>query len=209
MEVHVGWASETGNTLDLMREFLNHCQEEHIKVASVQQLCKETELLPGIWIFFVSTTGQGSPPYRMRPFWKQLMAKNYKLKYPISLAVYSLGDSSYGDHFGMAARKLRQRLKMLGAQEFVEIALGDDMDPQGYRHAYLKTWRTEVTNFLRLNAKKFEGEPVQLRTPSLRNLEDELSLRSKRLRSFEQEGKENFLGNSTCVGRAGSVGRCA
>jgi sulfite reductase alpha subunit-like flavoprotein len=64
----------------------------------------------------------------MRPFWKRLMAKSYQLQKPFSFAVYSLGDSSYGDHFAMAARKLRQRLKMLGAQEFVEIGLGDDME---------------------------------------------------------------------------------
>jgi len=42
------------------------------------------------------------------------MKKSYKLINKIYFAVYSLGDSSYGDNFGMAARKLRQRLKMLG-----------------------------------------------------------------------------------------------
>jgi hypothetical protein len=47
------------------------------------------------------------------------MKKNYKLPHSIEFCVYSLGDSSYGDDFGMTARKLRQRLKMLGA---VEIA---------------------------------------------------------------------------------------
>jgi hypothetical protein len=30
-----------------------------------------------------------------------------------------MGDSTYGDNFGMAARKFRQRIKMLGAEEVV------------------------------------------------------------------------------------------
>lgn len=126
-------------------------------MSSIQQLTKEAVLRPGFWIFFVSTTGQGSPPHRMRPLWKQLMSKNYHLPTPFAFTVYSLGDSSYGDHFGMAARKFRQRLRMLGGQEFAEIGLGDDMDPQGYRHVYLKTWREAVTTFLKENAPPYQG----------------------------------------------------
>lgn len=143
-------------------------------MSSVQQLGREVYLRPGIWVVFVSTTGQGHPPHSMRTFWKQLMAKNYQLQLPLSFAVYSLGDTSYGDHFGMAARKLRQRLKMLGGYEFADIGLGDDMDPQGYRHIYLKTWRESVLTYLRQHAAKYKGKPALLPHLSLRNPAEEV-----------------------------------
>lgn len=72
-----------------------------------------------MWIFFIATTGQGEPPYTMRGYWKKLMSKNYKLKQQVYFSIYSMGDSTYGDNFGMAARKFRQRIKMLGAEEVV------------------------------------------------------------------------------------------
>lgn len=64
---------------------------------------------------FVATTGQGAHPFSMRPLWKDMMKKGYKIDPDVKFAVYSLGDRGYGDNFAMAARKLRQRLKMLGA----------------------------------------------------------------------------------------------
>jgi len=64
---------------------------------------------------FVSTTGQGSLPFSARKLWKYMIKKNYKISQNVKFAIYSLGDRSYGENFGMAARKLRQRMKMLGA----------------------------------------------------------------------------------------------
>jgi sulfite reductase alpha subunit-like flavoprotein len=69
-----------------------------------------------VWVFFVSTTGQGSLPFAVRTLWKEMMKKNYKIEQNIKFAIYSLGDRSYGDNFALAARKLRQRMKMLGAE---------------------------------------------------------------------------------------------
>ncbi len=51
----------------------------------------------------------------MKVVWKKMLAKSYKLEQKIKFAIYSLGDTTYGDNYGLAARKLRQRLKMLGA----------------------------------------------------------------------------------------------
>ncbi len=66
-----------------------------------------------------------------------MLTKNYQISSDLRFAVYSLGDTSYGDNFGLAARKLRQRLKMIGAEEIAEIGLGDDQDKQGYREVYI------------------------------------------------------------------------
>jgi sulfite reductase alpha subunit-like flavoprotein len=82
------------------------------------------------------------------------MRKSYKLPQQIEFCMYSLGDSSYGDDFGMTARKLRQRLRMLGAVEIAEIGLGDDQDKQGYRDVYLSGWRDNVCKYLRVCVKE-------------------------------------------------------
>jgi len=61
-------------------------------------------------VFFVSTTGQGDPPYSMRNFWKKIMMKSYPNQKGLFFSIYALGDRSYGDNFCLTARKLRQRL---------------------------------------------------------------------------------------------------
>lgn len=68
------------------------------------------------YILFISTTGQGDPPYSMRPFWKNLMNKSYPSLVGVKFCVYGLGDRSYGDNFNIMARKMRQRLLMLKAE---------------------------------------------------------------------------------------------
>lgn len=70
MQLHLGWNSETGNTIDLLREFIDYCNTKGFAISSVQQLTEKIILHAGIWIFFVSTTGQGSPPHSMRLFWR-------------------------------------------------------------------------------------------------------------------------------------------
>jgi sulfite reductase alpha subunit-like flavoprotein len=61
----------------------------------------------------------------MRQFWKQIMNKNYQLLADVKFCIYALGDRSYGDSFNLAARKFRQRMLMLQAEEIVDIGLGD------------------------------------------------------------------------------------
>jgi hypothetical protein len=48
------------------------------------------------------------------------------------------------------------------------------MDPQGYRHAYLKVWRDEVTNYLRLHADTSKELPLNNHVLSLRTQTDEI-----------------------------------
>lgn len=116
MELHLRWASETGHSLDLLREFAEECKERKIAISSLGPLDSETDFRKGIYILFISTTGQGAPPFSMRPLWKNMMKKNYKIGDGVKFAIYSLGDRGYLDNFAMAARKMRQRLRMLGAE---------------------------------------------------------------------------------------------
>ena len=53
------------------------------------------------------------------------MRKGYKELGGVRFCVYGLGDRSYGENFNVVARKVRQRLIMLKAEEVVTIGLGD------------------------------------------------------------------------------------
>jgi sulfite reductase alpha subunit-like flavoprotein len=70
MQLHLGWNSETGNTIDLLREFIDHCDTIGLAISSVQQITEKFTFHEGVWVFFVSTTGQGNPPNSMRLFWR-------------------------------------------------------------------------------------------------------------------------------------------
>jgi len=48
----------------------------------------------------------------------------------------------------MGGRKIRQRLRMLGAEEITEIVLADDQDPQGHRQPYLKGWKDTILQYI-------------------------------------------------------------
>lgn len=76
----------------------------------------------------------------MRPFWKKIMSKNFPKISGVKFCVYGLGDRSYGDSFNIAARKLRQRMIMLGAEEVVEIGLGDEQDGNGCFGEYFQSF---------------------------------------------------------------------
>ena len=73
----------------------------------------------------------------MRSFWAQILLKNHPKLERVKFAIYGLGDRGYGDNYNLCARKLRQRMLMLGADEVVEIGLGDEQDKSGNWGVYL------------------------------------------------------------------------
>lgn len=113
MKIVIGYATQTGNSYELaIQTYLSL----NGKVSAIEKIEEKfTFRANNIYILFISTTGQGDPPYAMRQFWKNLMSKNYPTLEGIKFCVYGLGDRSYGDNFNIAARKLRQRLLMLKA----------------------------------------------------------------------------------------------
>jgi sulfite reductase alpha subunit-like flavoprotein len=119
------------------------------RVWSVSPIDEEFSLVSGnLYVLLVSTTGQGDPPHSIRSFWKQIMSKNYQSLEGTKFCVYGLGDRSYGDNFNMSARKLRQRLLMLKAQEVVEIGLGDEQEPQGCFQQYFQRFLPGLLEYL-------------------------------------------------------------
>lgn len=101
-----------------------------------------------LYALLVSTTGQGDPPHSMRAFWKCIMSKHYGGLGGVKFCVYGLGDRSYGDNFNMSARKLRQRLLMLKAEEIVEIGLGDEQDSNGCFQQYFQKFLPDLLRYL-------------------------------------------------------------
>mmetsp|Transcript_2419 Transcript_2419/g.7230 ORF Transcript_2419/g.7230 Transcript_2419/m.7230 type:complete len:591 (+) Transcript_2419:97-1869(+) len=82
-------------------------------------------------VFIISTTGDGEVPEEMRVFWRALLKKSIPKNAMLSVefAVLGLGDTSYA-LFNAAARKMRARLKALGATELCAPALLDESDPE-------------------------------------------------------------------------------
>jgi sulfite reductase alpha subunit-like flavoprotein len=76
------------------------------------------------------------------------MNKKYQTLQSVSFCVYGLGDRSYGHHFNLAARKLRQRLLMLNACEVINIGLGDDQDSNGAFQHYFSTFLPNLLKYL-------------------------------------------------------------
>ena len=102
-------------------------------------------------VFFISTTGQGDPPYKMREFWKKLLQKNHRSLSGYKFSIFGLGDRGYGDNYNLCARKLRQRLVMLGGEEIDEISLGDEQDQGGCWETYLKEFLPRLKKYISLN----------------------------------------------------------
>ena len=84
-----------------------------------------------VFLFILSTMGQGQVPIGVQPFWKKLMRKSLTSLSNLSCAVIGLGDSSY-PKFAFVGKKLFKRLKMLGSNLILDLCLGDDQHDYGY-----------------------------------------------------------------------------
>ncbi|KAL9645821.1 hypothetical protein ABK040_003553 [Willaertia magna] len=85
-----------------------------------------------LFIFVVSTTGQGDEPDNMKKFWTFLRRKSLTANClnHLKFTVFGLGDSSY-QKFNFVAKKLHRRLLQLGAKEFYTRGFADDQHPNG------------------------------------------------------------------------------
>ena len=80
MDVHVACTSETGKAIDLAREFVSLLKSKQIVLKEACALTEKVVFRRGIWVLFVSTTGQGQYPHLMRSLWKAMMRKGYKVE---------------------------------------------------------------------------------------------------------------------------------
>jgi sulfite reductase alpha subunit-like flavoprotein len=155
MTCTIAYGSETGTAEEaayrLWESLPRHASANIIPVDSIVF----SELSgPQLFIFVVSTTGDGDVPGNMQLFWKYIRQRNLDGDYlsRMKFSVFGLGDSSY-QKFNAAARylicipilcasillivyfnfrKLRVRLLQLGATEVYQMGLGDDQAAYGY-----------------------------------------------------------------------------
>lgn len=138
--IHVLFGSETGTAEDLSQHVAEALCDAGGTIASYSTL-NEYDLyrLPEhaktghIFVFVVSTCGDGEAPRNMHSFWSFLRRADLPpdvLK-QLQFSVFGLGDRSYVK-YNACARKLHARLVRLGAQSLLPLSLGDDSADGGY-----------------------------------------------------------------------------
>ncbi|CAO2171358.1 unnamed protein product [Urochloa humidicola] len=130
------YASQTGNAMDAAERIGREAERGGCPAVDVLSMDSfDPTRLPSerFVVFVVSTTGQGDPPDSMKGFWRHLLRKDLGAQWleGVHHAVFGLGDSGY-QKYNFAAKKLDRRLSHLGAEQVVEIGLGDDQHPSGY-----------------------------------------------------------------------------
>ncbi|KAM7190033.1 NADPH-dependent FMN/FAD containing oxidoreductase [Rhypophila sp. PSN 637] len=150
-DIIVLYGSETGNAEDIALELSKMTRRLHFKtVCDEMDEVKLAELIKyRLAIFVTSTTGQGDLPRNTAKFWTNLRRtrlNNTNCLGALKFTIFGLGDSSY-PNVNAAARKLRARLKQLGATEFFRPGEGDERHDNGIDSAYLP-WSQELREHL-------------------------------------------------------------
>ena len=120
------YATETGNSETLARQAQERASASGHATASVANLSQlrpsDLVTLP-LAVFVVSTWGDGEPPSDATDFFYDLEKAQLDLS-GLRYAVLGLGDRDYSDFCGFA-RKLDERLSVLGAKPFLPRAEAD------------------------------------------------------------------------------------
>lgn len=145
--VRVLYATVTGTSQDVAHEIAERyslCNIPVVGCSTVDEYDFQNMLAHAsratLFVFVISTSGDGESPPCMRRFWTSL--RNASLPrgcfHGLQAAIFGLGDRSY-PKFNAAARRLAIRMSDLGASLVVPLALGDDADVLGYDEA-LRPW---------------------------------------------------------------------
>ena len=101
-------------------------------------------------IFVISTHGYGNSPSSCSSFFNFIMQSDLpSILSDVNFTIFGLGDSSY-EKFNYCAKVLCARLKMLGANLFHPIGLGDDNHDFGFEGAF-EPWTKELIDNLNKN----------------------------------------------------------
>ena len=96
--------------------------------------------LDKVYIFILSTAGNGDPPLNFRRLWDTIFhCSMYRLE-GIKFAIFGLGDSKY-TQFNYAARMLFGRLENLGAEAVIPLGCGDEQHKLGYSQEFIPWFR--------------------------------------------------------------------
>ncbi|OAZ99404.1 flavodoxin domain-containing protein [Halomonas sp. G11] len=118
-----------GGALDVAEQVKPLFEEAGYEVDILEQpvLADITDSTPDLVLFCVSTTGSGDFPGNFVPFVRDLQTQSPSLS-SLSYGLIALGDSSYGDTFCGAGRRLDELLSDLGATRLGERLEIDAME---------------------------------------------------------------------------------
>ncbi|PUZ74721.1 hypothetical protein GQ55_1G088300 [Panicum hallii var. hallii] len=169
------YASQTGNAMDAAERVGREAERGGCTAVDVLSMDGfDPSRLPSerFVVFVVSTTGQGDPPDSMKGFWRYLLRKDLGAQWleGVRHAVFGLGDSGY-QKYNFAAKKLDRRLSHLGAEQVIEIGLGDDQHPSGYEGA-LDPWLLSLWKSLNETNQSLLPRVSDINDPNLSTLGD-------------------------------------
>ncbi len=118
-----------GGALDVAEQVKPLFETAGYDVVVLEQptLADLTDAMPDLALFCVSTTGSGDFPGNFVPFARELDERCPSLA-ALRYGVIALGDSSYGETFCGAGRRLDEMLQDLGAQRLGERLEVDAME---------------------------------------------------------------------------------
>ena len=129
------YGSQGGTASDVALWLASRLRQFHEKVAcdSANSFADKPLKTSEVYIFVVSTSGNGEFPLNASRFWERL--KNLETRrLPgnfAKFAVFGLGDSKY-TQFNFAARKIYGRMIDLGGCPICQLGCGDDQHALGY-----------------------------------------------------------------------------
>ena len=142
------FGSQTGTARDVANwlKWRFHERTYSTEVFEGNDLAADLQIVSGkLYVFILSTAGNGDPPLNFRRFWDRLFDQGMPRLEGVKIAVFGLGDSKY-PQFNFAARMLFGRLKSLGAVPIIPLGCGDDQHKLGYSQEFIPwfhlLWRT-------------------------------------------------------------------
>ncbi|KAL1587910.1 hypothetical protein WHR41_03133 [Cladosporium halotolerans] len=187
--VTVLFASDNGNAESLAKRLASRAKARGLKSMfmsmddyPVEDLANEENI-----VFITSTAGQGEFPQNGLNFWAAVKDSTDLDLANVKFSVFALGDSHYWPrkedkhYYNKPGKDLFARAVTLGAQQLVDIGLGDDQDPDGYQTGY-NEWEPKLWDALGVgNVEGLPDEP-----PPITN--EDIKINSNFLRGTIVEG---------------------
>lgn len=187
--VTILFASDNGNAESLSKRLASRAKARGLKSMfmamddyPVEDLANEENV-----VFITSTAGQGEFPQNGLNFWAAVKDSTDLDLANTKFSVFALGDSHYWPrkedkhYYNKPGKDLFSRITTLGAQQLVDIGLGDDQDPDGYQTGY-NDWEPKLWDALGVgNVDGLPDEP-----PPITN--EDIKINSNFLRGTIVEG---------------------
>ena len=149
------YGSQSGTAQEVAERISREAKRLHflVKLCSMDDYKPIANLIKQKLVVFVcSTTGQGDEPDNMKVFWKFLLRKSLPSNSLESMkfGVLGLGDSSY-QKYNFVGKRLYKRLLQLGADNIVELGLGDEQHDLGHDYVidpWLKSFWEGALDFM-------------------------------------------------------------